>query len=101
MIREFELWYAGVLQQLNRVKCILMAPPQHTITPGWNAALGRGVVLVCPRVKLVCRREIESPFLIPLNPTMLAHITPCDVQATSDLEQPKKVMQDALLVMHY
>ena len=75
MIRELQLWDTGVLQQLNRVKGVLMATPQHPVTPGRDAPLCRGVIAVCAWVKLVCWRKGQLPFLIPLQRQMKCLLT--------------------------
>ena len=39
VVRKLELRNTGVLQQLNRVKGVLVTPPQHTVTPGGDPPL--------------------------------------------------------------
>ncbi len=55
-----------VLQQLNSI-CV--APPQHSVTPGRDTRLARGVVHICSWVELVGGGKRQLPLFVPLHST--------------------------------
>lgn len=55
-----------ILEQLDIVKGVCVAPPEDAIAPGGDAGLARGVIHIRPKVKLEGGGECQLALFVPL-----------------------------------
>ena len=67
VVRNLQLRDVSILEQLNIVRGVCVAPPEDAVTPGGDAGLARGIIHITPRVKLEGRGKRQLTLLVPLH----------------------------------